>query len=83
MSAVAAGMPPGYGVGDAAALHFVGTDLAEAVSSRPGARARYVSADGEGGASERDLPVRYLGGAESARAGLPVPSLVDSQALAA
>ena len=34
MEAVAGGMPPGYGVGDAAALHFVGTDLAEVVSSR-------------------------------------------------
>ena len=39
MDAVAGGMPPGYGVGDAAALHFVGTELAEVVSSRPG-RAR-------------------------------------------
>jgi dipeptidase E len=83
INAVAAGMPSGYGVGDAAALHFVGTDLAETVSSRPGARARYVSADGEGGASERDLPVRYLGKAGSARADLSAPSLVDSQALAA
>ena len=83
MGAVAAGMPPGYGVGDAAALHFVGTDLAEVVSSRPDARARYVCADGTGGASERDLPVRYLGGAESARADLSAPSLVSSQALAA
>ncbi len=60
LTAVAAGMAPGYGVGDAAALHFVGTDLAEAVSSRPGARACYVAADGAGGAGERDLPVRYL-----------------------
>ncbi len=44
LDAVAGGMPPGYGVGDAAALHFVGTELAEVVSSRPGARARYVFA---------------------------------------
>jgi len=61
MEAVAAGMPPGFGVGDAAALHFVGTELAEVVSSRPEARARYVFGDGEGGAAERELPVRYLG----------------------
>jgi len=60
LDAIAAGMPDGYGVGDAAALHFVGTELAEVVSSRPEARARYVFADGAGGADERELPVRYL-----------------------
>jgi dipeptidase E len=60
--AVAAGMPPGYGVGDAAALHFVGTELAEVVASRPRASAVYVSTiDGE--VAERELPSRYLGGA--------------------
>jgi hypothetical protein len=48
-------------VSDAAALHFVGTDLAEVVSSRLEARARYVWADGDGAARERDLEVRYLG----------------------
>jgi peptidase E len=68
LDAVAAGMPSGYGVGDAAALHFVGTDLAEVVSSRPGARARYVSADGSGGAGEHELPVRFLGAAALAEA---------------
>jgi dipeptidase E len=77
LEAVGAGMPPGYGVGDAAALHFVGTDLAEVISSRPEARARYVSADGAGGALERELPVRFLG--QSALS----PSLVGGQALAA
>jgi peptidase E len=60
-NAIAAGMPPGYGAGDAAALHFVGTELAEVVSSQPGGRAHYVSSDGEGGAIERELEVRYLG----------------------
>jgi peptidase E len=59
--AVAGGMPPGYGVGDAAALHFVGTELAEVVSSRPEARAFYVHADPQAGAVEHELPVRYLG----------------------
>jgi dipeptidase E len=63
LEAVGAGMPPGFGVGDAAALHFVDTDLAEVVSSRPEARARYVYGDGNGGACERELPVRYLGAA--------------------
>src|SRR6201996_4828277 len=61
MDAGATGMPPGFGVGDAAALHFVGTELAEVVSSRPEARAWYVFADGAGGVTERELPARYLG----------------------
>ena len=65
-TAVAGGMLPGYAASDSAALHFVGTDLAEVVGSRPGARAYFVSADGQGGAQERELPVRYLGGAPAA-----------------
>jgi dipeptidase E len=73
--AVAEGMPPGYGAGDGAALHFVGTELAEVVSSRPQARAVYVSG-GEGGVVERELPVRYLG--ES-----PVGRKVPGEAIAA
>jgi peptidase E len=60
-SAIVDGMPPGYGAGDGAALHFVGTELAEVVSSRFGARAVHVASDGEGGVLERDLPVRFLG----------------------
>jgi dipeptidase E len=59
--AVADGFPPGFGVGDAAALHFVGTELAEVVSSRPGARAVHVWRDAAGAPAERELPVRYLG----------------------
>jgi peptidase E len=59
--AIAEGMPPGYGACDAAALQFIGTELAEVVSSRPCARALHVCADGDGGAIERELPVRYLG----------------------
>ena len=61
LEAVSEGFRPGYGVGDGAALHFVGTELAEVVSSQPGAVAVYVSPDGIGGATERRLPVRYLG----------------------
>jgi peptidase E len=72
--AIAAGMPPGYGAGDGAALHFVGTELAEVVSSRPGARAVLVSVDGEGGVRERELLVRYLGAA---------PALVEPDASSA
>lgn len=67
--AVAAGMAPGYGVGDAAALHFVGTELAEVVASRPRASAVFVSAvDGE--VAERELSSRYLDGAVTASAEL-------------
>jgi dipeptidase E len=83
MDAVAAGMPPGYGVGDGAALHFVGTDLAEVVSSKPEARARYVCADGDGGACERELPVRFLGAADAADVARAAPILVGGEALAA
>lgn len=83
ISAVAAGMPSGYGVGDAAALHFVGTDLAEVVASRPRARASYVSSDGAGGAHERELPVRYLGEAGPAVADRSGPDGLRSPALAA
>ncbi len=60
--AIAAGMAPGYGVGDAAAIHFVGTELAEVVASRAGARAVYVSA-WEEEVTERELTSRYLGAA--------------------
>ena len=83
LDAVAGGIAPGYGVSDAAALHFVGTDLAEVVSSRPEARAQYVSADGAGGVNERDLPVRYLGETSLARAELAAAGEPPSQALAA
>ncbi len=76
LDAIADGFPPGFGVGDAAALHFVGTELAEVVSSRPGARAVYVRPDGAGGVSERDLPVRYLGDRVAVADGCPAPAEV-------
>ncbi|HWE08664.1 MAG TPA: hypothetical protein VG325_04890, partial [Solirubrobacteraceae bacterium] len=76
-------MAPGFGVGDAAALHFVGTELAEVVSSRPEARARYVDGDGAGGVTERELPVRYLGTARAGGADLPAVELRAASALAA
>jgi dipeptidase E len=74
--AVLAGLPAGYGIGDGAALRFVGTELAEVVSSRPEARAVHVSAGTGAGVVERDLKVRYLG------APAVVP-LVDVEAVAA
>jgi dipeptidase E len=84
MDAVAGGMPSGYGVGDAAALHFVGTELSEVVSSRPEARACYVCPDGLGGAVEHELAVRYLGAPASIEGVATPPALVvDGEALAA
>jgi len=47
---------PGYGAEDGAALHFVGTRLAEVVASRPGVRAYRVDERGEA-----PLAARYLG----------------------
>ena len=49
-------LPPGLAADDGVALHFVGTELAEAVGERPGAGAFRV----ERGA-ETPIPVRYLG----------------------
>jgi dipeptidase E len=50
----------GYGADDGAALHFVGHELSEVVSSRPKAGAVHVTAvDGE--AVETRLAARYLG----------------------
>jgi dipeptidase E len=61
IDAVGDGLPAGYGAGDSAAMHFVGTELAEVVSSRPHARASFVARNPRGNAVERELPVRYLG----------------------
>ena len=55
LRAVADGMISGYGTGDGAALHFVGAELAEVVTSRPKARAFHVTGDGES-----ELGSRYL-----------------------
>jgi dipeptidase E len=41
------GFPPGYAADDGVGLHFAGTELAEAVTCRPGARAYRVDPDGE------------------------------------
>jgi len=55
------GLPAGWAADDGAALHFSGTDLAEAVSSRPTARAYRVELR-DGDVAETPLPTRYLGG---------------------
>jgi dipeptidase E len=54
-------LPAGYGVDDGAALLFDGTELREAVGSRPGAGAYRVEVSG-GVARETPLPIRQLGG---------------------
>jgi dipeptidase E len=66
VDAVASGMVAGYGAGDAAALHFVGTELSEVVSSRPSAQAFHVQLDADGSVVERELAVRYLGAVPTA-----------------
>jgi peptidase E len=66
-SAVARGeLPAGYAADDCAALLFHGTELAECVASRPGARVVRVRPDGAGGVYETELPVRLLPGAGEA-----------------
>jgi peptidase E len=51
--------PPGYGVDDGAGLLFTGTDLAEAVTARPGAGAWWVEGMGDG-VTETPLDIRRL-----------------------
>jgi peptidase E len=54
------GFPAGYAADDGAALHFVGSELVGAVSSRPNARAYRVELR-DGQISEERLATRYLG----------------------
>ena len=56
---VGEGLPAGYAADDGVALHFRGTELAEAVSSRRTGRAYRVERTGDG-VTETALPVRYL-----------------------
>ena len=55
------GLPGGWAADDGAAIHFAGTDVAEAISARPGATVYRVELrDGE--VAERPLPMRSLRG---------------------
>ena len=56
---VGEGLPAGYAADDGVGLHFAGTDLVEAVTSRAGARAFRVERGGDG-VTETELPVRHL-----------------------
>jgi peptidase E len=60
VTAIADGLPAGYGTGDGAALHFVGTRLSEVVTSRQNARAYHVTPTGAE-VTEIELATRYLG----------------------
>ena len=58
---VAAGeLAGGYATEDGVGLHYLGTELIEAVTVRPGARAWRVDADGTGGALERAVVPREI-----------------------
>jgi dipeptidase E len=59
LEAVRDGMPPGYAADEGAALHFVGSELAGVVASRPGAGAYRVDTP-DGTARETPLPVVCL-----------------------
>ena len=54
-------LPAGHAADDGAALVFRGTELAECVSSRPGAACYLVEPDGQGSVRETRLATRYLG----------------------
>lgn len=53
-------VPPGYATEDGVGLHYLGTQLHEAVTIRPGSRSWWVEADGEGGYREQPVPARPI-----------------------
>jgi peptidase E len=53
-------LPGGYAAEDGVGLHYLGTELAEAVTVRPGARAWRVDPDGTGGFVERAITPRQI-----------------------
>ncbi|MCZ2850090.1 peptidase E [Modestobacter sp. VKM Ac-2978] len=53
-------LPAGYATEDGVGLHYRGTDLAEAVTVRPGARAYRVDPDDRGGWTERAITPREI-----------------------
>jgi peptidase E len=60
-SLVEQGLAEGYGVDESAALHFKGTELVEAVCSRPDAAAYRIARGADGKVGEEKLPTRFLG----------------------
>jgi peptidase E len=53
-------LPGGYATEDGVGLYYLGTELAEAVTVRPGAQAWRVEADGAGGVIERAITPREI-----------------------
>jgi dipeptidase E len=58
--AIAEGLPPGYAADDGAALHFVGQNLVEVVTSRRAAKAYRLELH-DNGVDEQELTSRFLG----------------------
>lgn len=58
---IAGGFPAGYAAEDGVGLLFEDGQLAEAVSSRPGAQAFHVGLGADGDVVERAIRTRYLG----------------------
>jgi peptidase E len=54
-------LPGGLACDDGVGAHFVDDDLEEMVSDHPGGAGYRVEPDGDGGATETELPVRFLG----------------------
>jgi dipeptidase E len=57
---ISEGFPPGYAIDNDAAIHFIGSDVAEVVSGREGATAYRVELR-DGQVSETPLEARYIG----------------------
>ena len=53
-------LPPGSATEDGVGLHYVGTEFAEAVTVRPGARAWHLEPNGLGGCTERPIAARVI-----------------------
>jgi dipeptidase E len=68
------GMREGYAAADGAALHFVGAELADVVSSRPAARAYEMRLEG-GEVARRGLSPTYLGAGRAPSAVPASPAL--------
>jgi peptidase E len=53
-------LPAGYATEDGVGLHYIGTELAEAVTVRPSAKAWRVDPDGSGGVTQRPVAARPI-----------------------
>jgi peptidase E len=79
--AIATGrLPAGFAADDGAALVLHGTELHACVASRASARVLSIAPDGEGGTTQRELPVTPLAGAS---AGPGAPAATDAGSVTA